>query len=378
MDAALEAIAIKINEDIRDKAVPNPDPDKIGAVDTADILDGFVNVINGLYAAVVPVPSGIEWVTPPGDPVFGAGTITETASAITVDGAFTPVAAATLSEPFAATGKHRLDLVAINYDAAAHPELPAAFYVLIQGDEVLASETVAVPSLPINHLLVRQVLVNDNAAAPRPSNPVKSVIVNNATPTLPDPMGALSLDLTATTLPYTPADSNNSTGFFAGLLTSGMLSIKAALDRAVERIKTNKADIATNTSAIAANTSAITANTTAITNNTTAIAAKMDKPEAFAALGITSGIAVWATGGKYENNKTLLLDQNVALQITGAVSAATGTLIIKQDATGGRIFTPPASSSPATLSINTAAGSETVLGWKYDGAKYRWAVNKNT
>jgi hypothetical protein len=36
---------------------------------------------------------------------------------------------------------------------------------------------------------------------------------------------------------YTPAESNNSTGFFAGLLTSGKLKIKAALDFIVSKVK---------------------------------------------------------------------------------------------------------------------------------------------
>lgn len=41
---------------------------------------------------------------------------------------------------------------------------------------------------------------------------------------------------------YAPAENNNSTGFFAGLLSSGVLKIKAALDKIVAVVKT-KADL---------------------------------------------------------------------------------------------------------------------------------------
>lgn len=110
----------------------------------------------------------------------------------------------------------------------------------------------------------------------------------------------------------------------------------------------------------------------------TSIGTKMDKPEPFSALTVSAGATTWATAGKYENNKTLLLDANITLSITGHVNGATGTLIVKQDATGARTLTLPATSSPATISLNTLPNSETVLGWKYDGTKIRWVTNKNT
>ena len=42
---------------------------------------------------------------------------------------------------------------------------------------------------------------------------------------------------TASELPYTPADTNNVTGFFTGLLATGATTVKLALDRIVEKVK---------------------------------------------------------------------------------------------------------------------------------------------
>ncbi|GAC1589663.1 MAG: hypothetical protein NVS3B25_07420 [Hymenobacter sp.] len=75
----------------------------------------------------------------------------------------------------------------------------------------------------------------------------------------------------------------------------------------------------------------------------------------------------------YLYNATLSLTLNVTLAFTGLVSGATGTIFCKQDATGGRTVTLPASPAAiGTVAVNTAANSVTELNWIYDGTSLYW------
>lgn len=98
---------------------------------------------------------------------------------------------------------------------------------------------------------------------------------------------------------------------------------------------------------------------------------------------LTDGATVtWATGGVKYPNATVTLGGNRTLAITGAVSGQSGTLVVKQDATGSRTLTLPAGSKvrdggSGAITLSTAANSIDVLSYYYDGTNYFWTYAKN-
>lgn len=191
MNASLQAIKDDIQADINSKHNPAANPLLVRAGDEAAILNDIVDAVQVLYSQTAPPPPGVEWVDAPDSPTFGSGTITETASIIKVSGNTRNVPGATLSQPLAATGMHRMDVVVVAYD----PLTPDAEYEIIYGAEVANTETVATPSIPENRLLVRQVLVKQAGVSLQPTFYINAVSLNGGTPALPDVTGKVDLDL---------------------------------------------------------------------------------------------------------------------------------------------------------------------------------------
>lgn len=94
------------------------------------------------------------------------------------------------------------------------------------------------------------------------------------------------------------------------------------------------------------------------------------------------GTVTWNLNSIKVNNATLNIGGNRTLAFSNAVAGATGVLIVKQDATGGRTLTLPAGSKM----VNTGAGAWTptvgaskvdILSFIYDGTNYWWTVGKD-
>ena len=91
--------------------------------------------------------------------------------------------------------------------------------------------------------------------------------------------------------------------------------------------------------------------------------------KAYAAL--TSGTSItWDMSTSY--SKTLTIAHNATLSITNIQGGDYGTLIITQDGTGGRTLSVP---TLGAITINSAAGSETIISFTYDGTNYHWQTN---
>ena len=83
-------------------------------------------------------------------------------------------------------------------------------------------------------------------------------------------------------------------------------------------------------------------------------------------------------------NASVTLDQNSTLSFSNTPSAGTyGTLVIKQDATGGRTITLPSlinkvlgSASSTTIALSTAAGAQDILNFYYDGTNCYWNIGQ--
>ncbi len=98
---------------------------------------------------------------------------------------------------------------------------------------------------------------------------------------------------------------------------------------------------------------------------------------------LTDGATItWALSSDRIRNATVTLGGNRTLAITGAVNGATGTLIVKQDATGSRLLTLPAGSKvlgatvAATPPLSTTANATDVLAFIYDGTTFIWSLGK--
>ena len=83
-------------------------------------------------------------------------------------------------------------------------------------------------------------------------------------------------------------------------------------------------------------------------------------------------------------NASVTLDQNSTLSFSATPSAGTyGTLVITQDATGGRTITLPSlinkvlgSASSTTIALSTAAGAQDILNFYYDGTNCYWNIGQ--
>ena len=97
----------------------------------------------------------------------------------------------------------------------------------------------------------------------------------------------------------------------------------------------------------------------------------------------TDGTTItWDLNNNKVSNATVTLGGNRTLAFSNAVAGATGVLIVKQDATGGRTLTLPGSSKV----VNGGAGAWTptvgankvdILSFIYDGTNYWWTIGKD-
>lgn len=99
---------------------------------------------------------------------------------------------------------------------------------------------------------------------------------------------------------------------------------------------------------------------------------------------LTDGATVTITCDSQSDiqNATITLGGNRTLAISGAVAGMYGTLVVKQDATGSRTLTLPASSKvinggAGAITLTTTANGIDVLTWFYSGATYYWNYGKN-
>jgi hypothetical protein len=102
-----------------------------------------------------------------------------------------------------------------------------------------------------------------------------------------------------------------------------------------------------------------------------------------ATVPLTDGATItWSTAGARQNNAHVTLGGNRTLDITGEVDGATGLLIVKQDATGGRSLILPGSSlvindGGGVVALSTGANEIDVLTWYYDGTNFFWTMGVN-
>jgi len=124
---------------------------------TAKNYADAINEINAKSGTTPISPSGVNFSTAPGTPTITTSNITETASVVNDNGATVNIASQILSFALAATGKKRVDAVVVKYTT------PAA-YEIITGTEVASNQPAPTPSIPVNRLFVRYLIVSDGAA----------------------------------------------------------------------------------------------------------------------------------------------------------------------------------------------------------------------
>jgi hypothetical protein len=93
-------------------------------------------------------------------------------------------------------------------------------------------------------------------------------------------------------------------------------------------------------------------------------------------------ITITCSSAKAVQNATVTLGGNRTLAISGAANGMTGVLIVKQDGTGSRTLTLPASSKVVSggsgaITLTTTASAIDVLSWVYDGTNYLWTFGRN-
>lgn len=96
-------------------------------------------------------------------------------------------------------------------------------------------------------------------------------------------------------------------------------------------------------------------------------------------LTLTDGATItWDTGGYPTSHAVVTLGGTRALAITNAVAGCSGTLIVKQDATGSRGLTLPAGSKVVggSLALSSTANAVDLLAFVYDGTNYWWTYGK--
>lgn len=103
---------------------------------------------------------------------------------------------------------------------------------------------------------------------------------------------------------------------------------------------------------------------------------------AFATLTDGATITLTCDSSKTTQNATVTLGGNRTLAISGAVNGMTGVLIVKQDATGSRTLTLPATSKvvgggAGTVTLTATAAAVDILTWVYDGSNYYWTYGTN-
>jgi hypothetical protein len=103
---------------------------------------------------------------------------------------------------------------------------------------------------------------------------------------------------------------------------------------------------------------------------------------------LTDGSPItWATAGAGVLNAAVTLAHGTAtraLNLTGLTSGATGTLIVKQDSTGGAALTLGTgctqkiiNGGSGAVSLTATANAVDILTFTYDGTSCYWTVGKN-
>lgn len=97
---------------------------------------------------------------------------------------------------------------------------------------------------------------------------------------------------------------------------------------------------------------------------------------------LTDGATItWTVSGIVEN-ATVTLGGNRTLAFSGIANGMTGTLIVKQDATGSRTLALPAgskviNSGAGVATLSTTANAIDILAFTYDGTNYYWTLGKS-
>lgn len=98
---------------------------------------------------------------------------------------------------------------------------------------------------------------------------------------------------------------------------------------------------------------------------------------------LTDGATItWSITNSTISNAQVTLGGNRTLSVSGAVAGWSGTLVVKQDATGSRTLTLPAGSKvvnggAGAITLTTAASAVDLLTVYYDGTNYWWTYGKN-
>lgn len=99
---------------------------------------------------------------------------------------------------------------------------------------------------------------------------------------------------------------------------------------------------------------------------------------------LTDAATITWTMGSVINNATVTLGGNRTLSFSGLTSGMSGTLIVKQDATGGRTLTFAASpvsrvinNGSGTIVLSTVPNAIDILTFVYDGTNLFWNFGKN-
>lgn len=321
----LQAINDDIDNSITSKQRPDADPLKVLAQDESRIMKSLVSAVDEVITNFQPLPQGVEWVTPPGDPVFGVGTITEEESVISVDGANQTVPEATLTQPAVGTGMHRIDITVVHYSTIAAPE-----YEILIGDEAPTSDSVVAPAIPAERFMVRQMLVKEGAISIVPPAVANSARINGGTTVYPDLFGKLNLTVDANEIPYTPADST----WWAPILDGSVAIVKEALDWLAAKVKDLQTAVTTNTANIATNTTNITA-------NTAAIATKADKTLTLNTQTANYTLALDDAGNAVRMN--VATANTITIPPNSSVAFPTGTQIVLSQAGAGQTTILPGS-----------------------------------
>jgi hypothetical protein len=118
--------------------------------------------------------------------------------------------------------------------------------------------------------------------------------------------------------------------------------------------------------------------------NTGSVASGGTGNTSMAYVTLTDGATITWTVQGLINNATVTLGGNRTLAFSGLTNGMTGTLIVKQDGTGGRTLALPAACTNkvingggSTVTLSTTASAIDMLTFTYDGTNCYWQYGKN-
>ena len=100
---------------------------------------------------------------------------------------------------------------------------------------------------------------------------------------------------------------------------------------------------------------------------------------AFQTLSISTGTVNANLNSQFFYHAKVTLTEDITLNLQNAVNGGYGTIIIDQDATGGRTVTLPANSKVigGSLSLASGANERTILTYLFDGTDFNWNFGGN-